>query len=204
MPHDASIRIVKTRHDPRVKVKSDGKPWDYSIYPDLSQSQIEAFQTIGETLYMIQMAENAIKISIRFILNDENTYTIEDLTARNRGKKKRTLGQLLLEVRKYSDLHPQFDGMLEAFLEKRNCFIHQIFSSKEYGLNSDEQLARVNAFLCDLQDDAWNVQNVFLGCLRHWTKAHGIFDSLPQSIREDKHLTQLDGKGFELLLRQKK
>jgi hypothetical protein len=57
--------------------------------------------------------------------------------------------------------------------------------------------------LHDLQDDAWSVQNVFLGCLNHWLKENGIWEHLPESIRNSKHFAQLDRKSFEALVRKK-
>jgi hypothetical protein len=202
-PDPSSIRIVKTRHDPRKKDETGKAPWDYSIYPDLTPVQHKAFEEIGATLYMIQMAEHAIKVAIQFILRETTDVTLDDLPGKDTSKTKRTLGQLLHEVRKTSQLHPQFDQILDGFLQKRNAFIHNMFTTAENDLESNEGIEHLNAFLQDLQDDAWSVQNVFLGCLNHWLKANGIWEHLPQSFRDNKHFAQLDRKGFEALVRTK-
>jgi hypothetical protein len=200
--HDA-IRIVKKHHDPRAKEESGKAVWDYSIYPDLSPSQRKAFEDIGATLYTIQMAEQAIKVAIKFILHETTDFSLDYFAGENAASAKRTLGQLLHEVRKTSDLHAQFDDILDGFLQKRNVFVHEIFSSADYGLESEEKIQHLQAFLNDLQDDAWNVQNVFLGCLTHWLKANGIWEHLPLSFRNNKHFVQLDRKGFHVLVRKK-
>ena len=178
-------------------------PWDYSVYPDLTAGQTSVFQKIGETLYMIQLAEHAVQLCNYFIFNTSADYSLEQLEADTTANRKRTLGLLLAEVRKYSEVHPQFDDMLREFLEKRNFFIHHMFADSDFGLTTDRQLAQVDEYLRLLQDDAWNVQNVFLGCLRNWMKETGVYEHLPKFLQQDKHLSQLDGKHFELLFRKK-
>jgi hypothetical protein len=202
-PDHDSIRIVKTRHDPLKKDVTGKAPWDYSIYPDLTPMQHKAFEEIGATLYMIQMAEHAIKMAIKFILREETDFTFDALSGKDMSKTRRTLGQLLHEVRKTSQLHPQFDQIVDGFLQKRNKFVHNMFATAEHGLESNERIENLNTFLHDLQDDAWSVQNVFLGCLNHWLKANGIWEHLPESIRNSKHFAQLDRKRFKALVRKK-
>jgi len=162
-----------------------------------------AFQTIGETLYVIQLAEDAIQICNRFIFNDNTDYSIERLESDSSENQKRTLGQLLAEVRKFSEVHPQFDEQLRRFLEKRNFFVHRMFSDSDFRLSSDKQIAHLDDYLRHLQDDAWNVQNIFLGCLRSWMKETGVHDHLPEFLQHHKHFSQLDGKNYELLFRKK-
>jgi hypothetical protein len=147
LPDHDLIRIVKKHHDPRAKEESDKVAWDYSIYPDLNSSQRKAFEDIGATLYMIQMAEQAIKLAITFILHETTNMSLDDFASA-----KRTLGQLLHEVRKTSDLHTQFDDILDGFLKKRNVFVHEIFSSADYGLESEEKIQQLQAFVNDIQD----------------------------------------------------
>ena len=202
-PDHDSIRIVKTRHDPLKKDVTGKAPWDYSIYPELTPMQHKAFEEIGATLYMIQMAEHAIKMAIKFILREETDFTFDALSGKDMSKTRRTLGQLLHEVRKTSQLHPQFDQIVDGFLQKRNKFVHNMFATAEHGLESNERIENLNTFLHDLKDDAWSVQNVFLGCLNHWLKANGIWEHLPESIRNSKHFAQLDRKRFEALVRKK-
>jgi hypothetical protein len=202
-PDHDSIRIVKTRHDPLKKDVTGKAPWDYSIYPDLTPMQHKASEEIGATLYMIQMAEHAIKMAIKFILREETDFTFDALSGKDMSKTRRTLGQLLHEVRKTSQLHPQFDQIVDGFLQKRNKFVHNMFATAEHGLESNERIENLNTFLHDLQDDAWSVQNVFLGCLNHWLKANGIWEHLPESIRNSKHFAQLDRKRFKALVRKK-
>jgi hypothetical protein len=175
-------------------------PWDYSIYPELTDSQRHAFGVIGETLYMIQLSEWAIQTCLIYVFS-ENEISVESLFSENEVIRKKTLGQVLTVLRKRSEVHPQFDEMLRVFLEKRNLFIHHIFNDPGYSLSTKESCEKVEAFLNDLQDYAWNIQNVFLGCLTYWSKETGIDDFMPPEIKENKHLNQVRQKSFHVLFK---
>ncbi len=173
--------------------------WDYSIYPELTDTQKHVFSTIGETLYMIQLAEHAIKLCGDFAFSGQKNFSLEKLYSNQKKDRKRTLGQLLTELRKIVNIHPQFDSILKSFVEKRNFFAHNIFNDPNYGLVSDETCKQTEGFLLDLQDDAWNVQNVFMGVLLYWAKVNGIYEHFPKEFKENKHLQQVQKQPFHLL-----
>ncbi len=175
--------------------------WDYSIYPELTEGQEHVFAVIGETLYMIQLAEQAIQNCIVFVFAGKKDISLDRLYSNKERIRKKTLGQIVLEVRKTVEVHPQFDEMLKAFVDKRNFFVHNMFNDKDFGLATDEQRSKTEAWLNDLQDYAWNVQNVFLGCLMNWAKESGVYEHLPKEITENKHLRQVQKKPFHLLFR---
>lgn len=177
-------------------------PWDYSIYPDLTETQEHVLTVIGETLYMIQMAEDAIQNCCTYVFQDESDL-LEKLYSKEKQDRKRTLGQIVSVVRKQVEVHPQFDVMLTTFVDKRNFFVHTMFNDAEFGLQSDELCKRTEEFLLDLQDYAWNIQNIFLGCLMNWMRQSGVHEHLPQEIKENKHLGQVEQKSFNLLFRDK-
>ena len=175
-------------------------PWDYSIYPELTKSEKHAFGVIGETLYMIQMAEWAIQTCMISVFSN-NEISVDSLYSESEKNRKKTLGQVLSLLRKRSELHPQFDEMLKVFLEKRNFFVHHIFNDPNYSLSTKDDCDKVENFLNDLQDYAWNVQNVFLGCLTNWMKETGIDKFMPPEILENKHLEQVRQKSFHILFK---
>jgi hypothetical protein len=175
-------------------------PWDYSIYPELTESQKHTFSVIGETLYMIQLAEWAIQTSLISAFSD-NEISVESLYSENEKIRKKTMGQVLSLLRKRNELHPQFDEMLRAFLEKRNFFVHHIFNDPNYSLSTKNDCEIIEKFLNDLQDYAWNVQNVFLGCLTNWIEESGIDKFMPPEIQENKHLKQVRQKSFHVLFK---
>ncbi len=176
--------------------------WDYSIYPDLTEMQKQTFASIGETLYLIQMAEAAIQNCNRFVFGNSSAFSVERIFGSNEKQRKKTLGQLLSELRKQTAIHKEFDSMLKTFVESRNFFVHSMFNYSHYSLSSNEQCQEVEKFLADLQDYAWNVQNVFLGCLMNWAKQSGVYDHLPNEIKNNKHLVQLDKQPYHRLFEQ--
>lgn len=176
--------------------------WDYSIYPKLTKKQKEVFTSAGETLYMIQMAEQAIQICITFALGGQKQLSLEKIYSEQEKNRKKTIGQLLFPLRKKIYIHPDFDSILVSFVEKRNFFVHTIFNDLKYGLTSDELCETTNQFLLDLQDFAWNVQNVFLGCLINWAKESGVYDHLPEEIKNNRHLFQVQEKSFHWLFQK--
>jgi hypothetical protein len=173
-------------------------PWDYSIYPELTESQQRVFSLTGETLYMIQMAEDAIQICSIFVFEQQD-FSIEKIYSAGEKARKKTLGQLLSDLRKRTKVHPKFGSILKAFVEKRNFFAHRIFNDPEFALTPDENCKKTERFLLDLQDDAWNVQNVFLGCLMNWAKEEGVYEHLPETLKKNKHLLQVQQRPFHLL-----
>jgi hypothetical protein len=178
-------------------------PWDYSIYPELTNAQKECFGTIGETIYMIQLAERAILTCSKFVFGDSEKLLLDNFYNEQDADKKKTLGQLLSELGKRGEIHPQLEQILIGFRNKRNFFVHQIFLHADFGLHSDLAIKNTEKFLLDLQDDAWNVQNIFISCLLHWAKETGVYEHLPESFKNNKHLIQVGHKPFHLLFREK-
>ena len=175
------------------------KIWDYSIYPELKDFQKKAFTCLGETLYFIQIAESQINIFSRFVLTDKINFNITDYYA-NKKQAKKTLGQLINKVKKIIVIHSQLDEMLESFKNKRNLFIHNLFEEQKFSISSEEGCNTVKKFCEDLQDDAWNIQNIFTNALIKWTKDNGIYNFFPEDVKNNKHITQLESKMFHRLI----
>lgn len=177
--------------------------WDYSIYPELTEKQRNCFKASGETLYMIQMAEYSIKTCCIFIFNNDSEFIYENLFSYEEKISHKTLGQLLRRVREKTEIHADFDLILIKFLKERNFFVHEIFNDSSYSLTSDDNCSKTEVFLLELQDYAWSVQNVFLGCLMNWMKEAGVYEHLPESLNANKHLQQIEKKGFSRLFEKK-
>jgi hypothetical protein len=174
--------------------------WDYSIYPELTEAQKNVFTKTGETLYMIQMAEHAVKLCNTFVFGKQNQFSLESIYNAEKKAQRKTLGQLLAELRKTVNIHPSFDELLRSFVKNRNRFAHEIFNDEQFSITSDEGCKKAESFLFTLQDEAWNVQNVFLGCILQWARITSVYEHLPESIKNNKHFSQLDGKNFHLLV----
>jgi len=173
--------------------------WDYSIYPELSETKINTFKVAGEKIYLFQIAEHMVQNCMIFVFEEpdfllENFYSIETKV------KSKTLGRIIANLRSKAEIDPGFDNILTTFVEKRNFFVHKIFSDKEYGLANDELCRKTEIFLNELQDYAWTVMNVFLGCMVEWSKISGIHEQM-DFIHDNKHFTQLEQKKYHLLIK---
>ena len=52
--------------------------------------------------------------------------TVASLEAQEAALQRKTLGQLLNELRTRADIHPEVEGVLQSFLRDRNRFIHHL------------------------------------------------------------------------------
>src|SRR5436309_10310290 len=80
---------------------------------------------VGKLLLLTQMTEERISDVLRVVFK-EGILTAEDFVR----KDKRTLGQLVSEIRQKMQVHKEFEGLLLVFVEQRNLFVHQLHSQK--------------------------------------------------------------------------
>jgi hypothetical protein len=169
--------------------------WDYSIYPELKSYQNDILKILGETLYFIQLAESGIKNSSKFLIQKNLEKTLNEFYKKDVNKNK-TLGRLIKEVSKNIVLHDKLLLLLERFRNNRNLFIHNLFESENYKIATEEDCKKLEAFCMELQDDAWNINQIFLSALIKWAKENNIYEQLPESFKNNKHLQQLEKKDF--------
>lgn len=173
--------------------------WDYSIYPELTEDQKRVFSVAGQTLLMIQLAESSIQNCCVYVFKDQKELNLEDVYSAEEKTRKKTLGQLIKELQKRIKIHPQFESMLKTFVEDRNYFIHKMFNDPNSPITTKSDCDKIVEILSDLQDYAWNIGNVFLGCFITWTKESGVYQFLPESVKNDNHLLQIEKRPFHLL-----
>jgi hypothetical protein len=53
-------------------------------------------------------------------------------------KTEKPLGQLVSEIRQKMQVHPEFEGLLLAFVEQRNLFVHRLHAQEWFNLESVE------------------------------------------------------------------
>jgi hypothetical protein len=176
-------------------------PWDYSIYPELTEEQKKVFLETGETLFLIQSAEYAIQTCIIFAFKGENIQ-LGQIYSEEKKVRKKTLGQIIKMVQKNIALHPEFFNILNEFIEQRNHFVHQLFFDKEYNFINDEECMKLQKHLRAIQDNAWNIDKVFWGYLLYWMKDNGIYEHMPKKFKENKHFKQIEQNSFHLLFQK--
>lgn len=167
--------------------------WDFSIYPELRPDQQEIVREIGLTLLGVQAAENALQFCLTWIFAPETARTWQQVAQMDPLDRRKTLGQLVSALRTRAEVHPELDSRLDAFVDKRNKFIHGIFNTSEYMLDSKECVARAHSFLVDLQADSWDMQTVFMGYNLAMAKVLGISLEIMAAAPEhaQKHFDQV-------------
>ena len=116
--------------------------WDFSIYPELTNTQRGAISSVGLTLLSIQGCEHVIDFMLHWVFPSNPNLDLKALAAMDAKKQKKTLGQLLSELRKRAEIHPHVDSMLVEFLTLRNRFVHRLFNEREFNLATDNSCAR--------------------------------------------------------------
>lgn len=99
-----------------------------------SESQREILFRMGFALLMMQTTEQLINMCLTYVLPEGGVITLEMLERSNR--KKRTLGQFLIELRKRVDVDQHFDVVLEEFITKRNALIHRVADVPGWSLDN--------------------------------------------------------------------
>jgi len=88
----------------------------------IGDSDEEVFATIGATLLVIQQFELLVERSLKLIYSDRADQTFEKIFAED----KRSLGILISDVRKKTNMAEDADNLLKGLLEDRNLFVHRL------------------------------------------------------------------------------
>jgi hypothetical protein len=176
-------------------------PWDFSIYPELKPAQKQILSEIGLTLFYLQGLENSIEFMLDWVFPEKPTGKLAELYTASVSKRRQTLGQLLAELRKRTDVNPQFDSMLAVFLEDRNRFVHRLFNEREFNLVSDESCTKASQFMTQFQQNMWDISNLVMAYNLLWTR-HFARNGDPAGIRaktSHPHLSQVDAHFLPVL-----
>lgn len=145
------------------------------MHKKLTKTQLQIFQAMGASLLGIQTTEKFIKTTITYILpRDNDGLTFEKLAQQNKEEAKKTLGYFIGELRKRSDIHPDFDLKLSRFLELRNDFIHNFQDIEGFDLLTPEGHLIVVNFLNVLMGLTDEITKTLFGLGRAWQKQNSI------------------------------
>jgi hypothetical protein len=86
--------------------------------------------------------------------------TPASIEAEEESARKKTLGQLLHELRRRTEIAADFDETLSSFLEHRNEFVHGLLMRSEYDSSDPDGRERLRAFMGRLMGEAWSVIQV--------------------------------------------
>jgi hypothetical protein len=169
-------------------------PWDFSIYPEMTDAQKSATFTTGITLQGVQGVEQILGFCLRLVFPTDPSLSLAALYTMDAGSRKRTLGQLVVELRKRVEVQSDFDAMLREFVELRNRFVHHLFNERDCTLATDESCTRAVEVMRRLQLLTWDIQNILMAYNLLWVQHSGIpeFDAVSErNISQSKHLEQV-------------
>ena len=125
----------------------------------------QIFTEAGRALYAIQIADQIIIILLKLVFPDEKIDSIESYRKSNEKLSKATLGPLIKTFKKRVNIEPEFDIILEDYLQNRNTFVHDWSRIPDWE-NESALLAHIN----ETQRGSTYVFYILMGVYRDWIK----------------------------------
>jgi hypothetical protein len=139
-----------------------------------SEAVNRLFSEIGAAMWQIQSFENALihYLCIRFKLSRGvgaiQGHAILEQTA------KKTLGQLLAELRKHEQGSPGIEKRLTEFLKERNWLVHRIRTENHTDIYREDKFHVLLVRLESLTEDARTLSREFVKLLEDYVVSQGI------------------------------
>ncbi len=92
----------------------------------VSEQKKMLLMNIGGVLLMCQLLERPLDMFCE--LASASVLTVDLLDSLDAEKRRKTVGQMLKQLRESVDVDPELDGILQPFLEHRNEFVHRLES----------------------------------------------------------------------------
>ena len=134
----------------------------------------EVLVRMGLHLLTLQSTEHAIRLCLQIVLPKEPIKTLDDLHSLEGRESKRTIGYFLTALRERTEIEPEFDKKLVAFLDTRNRFTHDLSVIQGWNMRTEEGCRTCIEMLERWEAYANEVQNTFAGLLRAWELQSGI------------------------------
>jgi hypothetical protein len=129
---------------------------------DFQPTRHDTFALIGTLLLLTQDTEEKIALALRVVFKN-GIITAEDFVR----KDKKTLGQLVREIRHKMHVDKSFEGLLLAFVEQRNLFVHHLQSQAWFDV---ESTAGINQVWQALGKYMHNLEQVALTFNAYWMR----------------------------------
>jgi hypothetical protein len=146
----------------------------------LSDEQNKVLITAGALLMALQLTEKMISQCAEHILQLDGPLTVELLHRQK--QRKRTLGAVLIAMRKHVEIYEPFDAGLTEYIEKRNTFIHRLSDAPGWSLDDEAGRAAANRFLARLWHLNWMVMDVFCGLARAYCEQNPGYPQFPEVV----------------------
>ena len=132
------------------------------LIPKVPQEIEDAMTWAGFALRMVQHAEEGLSVALRITFHSAPAITAASLAAEEDTVRRKTLGQLLRELRRRVTIADDFDTFLSEFLAHRNDFVHGKHSVL---LDSVEGAAEFTRIASKLSGEASHVAMVLASAL---------------------------------------
>jgi hypothetical protein len=166
-------------------VTGNGPPFD----AEEAEKQ-EIYMLIGQVILISQIAEQALKACMTFVIQDDDPLTLEKLKSQDQQEKRKTLGYFISKLRRKAEVDVDLDGLLSEYLEKRNLLVHNVEAIPEWNLKSQAGRRVAKQFIERLGYLASETMMIFPGFLRAWQ-----VESLPDvsmPLESERLLQELD------------
>jgi len=93
-------------------------------FGSLTTEEEHFFTWMGLCLDMLQRAERGIRDVLTSVFPTGGVLDLASLESDEAAFRRKTIGQLVVELRRRAAIHPEFEPALVSFLTDRNTFIH--------------------------------------------------------------------------------
>jgi hypothetical protein len=163
----------------------------------------EVYAYYGLTVYHIQCLERTLAMLCTTVYNpnaDHITQSQYDSILENNFKK--TLGQLITQIKKSVDLPDDFEEKLTDALEKRNFVAHHYFWKHAMKFSHTRGQEEMLAELTQLSTYFENMDRELTLVQRKWSNAKGVTDDAIYQVMGDMLLSEIKDIDDEEALKQ--
>jgi hypothetical protein len=152
----------------------------------------EIYAYYGVTMYQIQCLERTLSLLGATVYNaNADSITREQFDAILETNFKKTLGQLIFNIKKSVDLPHDFEEKLTDALKKRNFVAHHYFWERAMKFSHTRGQEEMLAELIQLSDYFENMDSELTLVQRKWGYAKGVTDDRIYQIMGDKLLSEI-------------
>jgi hypothetical protein len=152
----------------------------------------EIFAFFGLTMYHIQCLERTLAMLSATVYNTNADHiTREQFDAILESNFKKTLGQLISQIKKSVDLPDDFEKKLVNALEKRNFIAHHYFWKRKMKFSHTRGQEEMLAELTQLSTYFENMDRELTLVQRKWSNAKGVTDDAIYKVMGDMLLSEI-------------
>ncbi len=152
---------------------------------DESEVRKDVFAWFGSTAYAAQCFEVELCILLLLVRRlNEPSITPEELEIVDTKLSRGTLGTLLRELKKHLVIHPDFQKMLDGYLDKRNFLMHYFFFDHAGDLLAPDGCKKMIEQLKDHYASLKEADAIAQSMSRNMRKHLGISEEEVQALTE--------------------